>query len=246
MKKFALFFILFFSMFSSVVIQKSSAQANPCYVSPCTDPWNDFTTTHTDGLFTVQYTIHWRNCGGQIECVLDIGAMTNSNFFASGSNYQTDFNGAKAMTEHWALSVLISQLAAHGIIIPDCEPGPGLPFIKFYTARCGMWVKCSFPISNEPETCDACWTGPHPAPVAWGGKAYADIYKWEPCGTICCEKRYEICVGYDPVWGANNYIVKNVTRGPAPGATCSGAGSCQDWRTGNDIPCYDGCQGDGN
>ncbi len=247
MKKFILFFIVFFSIVSSVIVQQSAAQPpTPCYTSPCTEIWHDYTTTHNYAPFTVKYTIHWRNCGGQIECVLDIISMTNANFFASGSNYETDFNGAKAMTEHMALNVLIGQLIAAGIPIPECNPGPGLPFVKFYTARCGVWVKCSFPLSNTPETCDNCWVGPHPSRYVIGGTSYVDVYKWQPCGTICCQKNYNICVGLDPLWGGMNYIITNVTRGPAPGAMCSGAGTCQDWKTGANIPCNDGCQGDGD
>lgn len=246
MKIFIMCLSLFYVILNSLIVEKVVAQEfNPCYNSPCTEPWNEFSSSIDDqGLTQIKYKVHWRICNGQIECVLEIGDMTNIDYFTTGSNHEIDFNAAKALAEFDALFMLIGQLIATGITIPDCPST--IPFIQFYTARCGVWVKCSFPISNEPETCDDCWTGNHPTPYPHGGKSYVDIYKWQPCGTICCKKEFSICKGYSMVSTYNQYIIKDVSRGPAPGATCSEQGTCHDWKTGFEIQCQDGCQGDGN
>lgn len=246
MQKFVLLIVVLYSIFSSLTVERATAQEfNPCYNSPCTEEWHHVSNAFPfHGLLGIKYKIHWRNCGGQIECVFEIEDMTSADYFAIGSNYENDFKEARETAEFLALKLLLNELFSANIPIPDCPAER--PFIKFYTARCGVWVKCSFPISNEPESCDDCWVGEHPEPYSHNGKSYVDIYKWQPCGTICCQKEFKICKGYDANLGYSRLFINDVTRGPAPGASCSEQGTCHDWKTGIEIQCQDGCQSFGN
>lgn len=95
-----------------------------------------------------------------------------------------------------------------------------------------------------------CWDlNPCSEPWTWdnNGTNYIDVWKWQPCGDICCIKTFSLCYGSNPIGGSVNTLrISNVNWSPAPGAVCSEEGNFRRWEDNTVIPCEDGCKGSGN
>lgn len=109
----------------------------------------------------------------------------------------------KAMRElnvyHHSLSSLDEMLSLAFIeamlpSMPNNIPcGSGPVRTKIYTANCGIWVGCKYEVDPESRLCDPGYDGPPYPDNVENGVPKVKVYKWQPCGTTCCERSYEIC-----------------------------------------------------
>ncbi len=167
-----------------------------------------------------QYKIEWDD---------PLTKVLNPEFFNSGSYFELDFSGMKEFIE---LNALWALIQSGQINVPPCSTGSKV-MVTYYTARCGVWVKCSYKVDlSAPVMRDNCYQGPCPSPIPYQGEPYIDVWKWQPCGETCCKKQYELCNEFDPKYNTTVIRIKNVTRQQTPGFQCSEQGNCIDWRTG--------------
>lgn len=214
---------------------------------PCVVPWNctshsfNYTSAGIGLIGTMSYC--WRICNGEVEIKIDWDntSLVDPNFFAHGSYDEIDFDGAR---EYLKSHILGDVIADGSITIPNCVDG-GKTFFNIYTARCGVWVKCSYKVDTEAEIMkDIGYTGNCPLPYNHNGDAYIDVWKWQSCGEVCCKKTYTLC--REGITGFGDIRINDVSTGPAPGEQCTDQGVFKDWKTGIPYPCRDGCSGSGN
>lgn len=247
--------VLVFWLILLVSLSSLNAQQLPndcASTDPCNEPWNEtycewpyYTSQGT--IVSVRTFFFWRWCNGQVQIMIDWSRseVLNGNFFNRGQIFEKDIDGARQFVE---LSILEFALQWGIIWVPNCnDPDPPRVIVTFYTARCGVWVKCSYVVDpNTQVEKDDCYQGDCPSLVQHNGAHYIDVWRWQPCGTTCCKKQYELCKEYDFTYNYDVIRIRNVTRTRAPGFTCSEQGNCHDWRTGQEYQCQDGCEGDGN
>lgn len=81
---------------------------------------------------------------------------------------------------------------------------------KFYSARCGIWVKCSYIIDQNTEVKkDRGYEGSCELADQDG---YIHKWKWQSCGESCCKRTYDICSYISPIHGQ---LEVRVTQYPA-------------------------------
>lgn len=230
---------------------------------PCNEAWQTASINFDDTEFSgfedeiyVQGTYEWRNCimtiGGVPVTVTQIRNInmtcSNSNFFNFHTDFQNTFNGLWEYTE---LEILNNVLWSNINAIPNCDPPPAVPFyyVEFYTADCGVWLRCSYlfpcsnltPISQDTRPGD---TYECPPPINHNGNFEVDVWHWESCGTTCCIKTYSVCLNYDH--NGDMTFNLNISRRQADGSKCTYQGDFRTWDTNTVIDCQDGCQGDQN
>lgn len=213
----------------------------------CLAPWHysnhgfDYSTQGIGLVGNVSY--QWRDCNGVIEIIIDWAntSLIDPDFFAHGSREELDFDGAR---EYLKSHVLADVIRDGNITIPNCIDG-GKTFFNIYTARCGVWVKCSYKVDSQAEIMkDIGYVGDCPLPYDHNGDAYIDVWKWQSCGEVCCKKTYTLC--RDGITGNGTIRIKDVSTVPAPGEQCTEQGVFKDWKTGIPYQCQDGCSGSGN
>ncbi|MFA5512471.1 MAG: hypothetical protein WC313_08465 [Candidatus Kapaibacterium sp.] len=104
--------------------------------------------------------------------------------------------GAAAFQE-WIDLVMIEEVAELSLHYPPANcPGSSQKVI-FYTATCGLWVKCEYSIEETERECDPDWRGEYPDYSA-GGTRKVNLWRWQSCGVTCCRKEYSICRKFAP------------------------------------------------
>ncbi|MFH1049613.1 MAG: hypothetical protein V1779_01640 [bacterium] len=63
---------------------------------------------------------------------------------------------------------------------------------KFYTASCGIWVNCTYDISNTQPVCEQGFDLPLPHYNDGNGDK-VKVWRWQSCGQTCCERVYQVC-----------------------------------------------------
>jgi hypothetical protein len=152
----------------------------------CTDWENSIyqtTTENPDCNLTVYY--HWRNCNGNYQIYVDSLIKTGNCDYLNGQSSASTF-------QDWLNLVLIEEIAnlSGQYAPPDC-PSTSTKAI-FYTASCGLWVKCEYTVDSTSRLCDPDWRGDYPDYSA-GGTRKIRFWKWQSCGITCCKKTYSIC-----------------------------------------------------
>ena len=71
---------------------------------------------------------------------------------------------------------------------PD-SVNPPMIVAQVYKASCGVWVQCTYDIDSIYTKCDSGYTPPYPHYTQY---QELPIFKWQPCGFVCCKKTYEI------------------------------------------------------
>lgn len=142
----------------------------------------------------------WRICDGVYE-------YRYTNFTAQGNCSQmTDFS-----IYHYNISSIMemadmivaeesAQLDGHPgfLALPVCGTGVYRK-AKFYSAACGVWVKCSYIIDQNAEVKkDRGYVGSCSIPDHNG---YIHKWKWQSCGEACCRREYHICTFTSPSSG---------------------------------------------
>lgn len=59
-----------------------------------------------------------------------------------------------------------------------------------YTAACGIWVCCEYQVTPAEPVCETGYNLPLPH---YGTPSKVKVCKWQPCGTVCCRRNYEMC-----------------------------------------------------
>jgi hypothetical protein len=190
----------------------------------CTDWFYGIYNTSTenpDCVLSINY--HYRICDGVYQIYIDSLAKTGNCQFLTGENASS--------FQDWLNLLMIEEISGlytHPII-SEC-PDSSIKVI-FYTATCGLWVKCTFEINEESKVCDEDWRGDIPGYQS-GGKMYYDVWKWQNCGLTCCKKTYSICKHTNTSTGAYTIEIKGMTK--------QKVGDCTN-PDGFTKPCQDGC-----
>lgn len=224
------FFVLVALCISFISAQVLSAQS-PCPPDTgfnCTI-WKTATlsktTVNPQCQITVQY--RWRECNGEYQIYYDnvqrSGNCTNMGELWDNQDYVSSFN-------EWLDIVVIEELVKlpNQPVVADC-PGSFNKAI-FYTASCGLWVKCTYTIDPAKRVCDQDWRGTFPEHQESDGLKL-DYYKWQSCGQACCKKTYSICKSIGTS-GQYEVHINQVTK--------QRIGSCSN-PDGFVSPCQDGC-----
>lgn len=87
-----------------------------------------------------------------------------------------------------------------------------------------------------------------PSPYIYNQHPTIDVWHYESCGDVCCEKTYAICVQHNAVDNIDEIVIKNVDRHKLNGSSCTLNNQFHKWDPPGTvvIPCEDGCQGDGS
>ena len=250
-----LFIIISFNPILTTFVFADCSNADPCpnvTWNPITDEFLDnigYSSTETMDIYA---SWKWKQCPDGSIVIKDISAHAdNQDFWTSFSIYQYNFSGFMEYAELQILNWLYNMGDLGNI--PDCCPPEnncGIQIVKFYTASCGVWVRCSYEFACQPTIHHP--RGPNgdidcPQPWNNNGNTVVDVWQYQPCGDICCEKTYLICKTTSPTPPYDDVIkIANVDRHPYGGQMCSQQGQFFDWFTGQPYNCQDGCAGDGN
>ncbi len=212
---FALIAILFIAVFN-----QSSAQLD-CTTNDGCGTWTTGTTPIIIKLdapecsITIDY--EWRVCNGVYQ-------YNYLSFTASGNCTQMDDFGIY----HYSISTLKEmadmiiaeeyfQMQGH-TIIPLCSSDT-VKKAKFYSAGCGVWVKCSYKVDKDAVVQkDRGYDGNCPTPDQ---ADYIDVWKWQSCGEVCCVREYEVCFTQHPTSGNFNINVNQFPAYTLNGSTCT-------------------------
>jgi len=170
----------------------------------CT-PWSSSmlikNTTDPTCVITVFY--RWRFCDTQYQIYVDsvqrIGDCTYLDENWNNQDYSSSF-------QDW-----INVIVVEDIVDESAQPWvnycPDTTMkALFYTASCGVWVKCTYNVDSTSIVCDQGWIGPYPGYYLHGGSGpmKVDYWQWQSCGLTCCKKVYGLCItsstsqtGYD-------------------------------------------------
>jgi len=194
----------------------------PPTTGDCT-PWSANTTAYPQYASGCQAEVVYkmRDCNGQLEVyvvsVTLLGPCANQN----GQQIEEHvYNGyAEMMVRELMRTLLFGPSLTN---IPDCD-GTDPLVTRFFTASCGLWVKCTYEVvpPNVSEDCDR---GAIPTfytdPVS--GKSYVDYWKWLSCGTTCCKREYKVCMKNEFIidsWVSN--VVVDPVGAPVQMGNCS-------------------------
>lgn len=170
-----------------------------------------------------------RNCNGTIEYVIDsLHANDNAGIMDSVDYLHFNF---KSFFEILMLSIIEDADGILNANTPDCSQDT-IQIAHFYTASCGVWVKCSYKIEDGSRQCDTGYEPPYPDYIN-GANKWVDIYKWQSCGDVCCKRTYSIC--------KQDGDIKITQYQKDTDGDCTGQGTFINWKTGLPIPCQVGC-----
>lgn len=145
------------------------------------------TTNNPQCLITVTY--RFRICDNQYQIYYDDIRRTGNceNLGESWSN--NEFN--QTFMEWLDIVIMedIVGLAGHPSV-PLCPQETQKA--SFYSAGCGLWVKCTYIIDPERRYCEEDWRGEFPD-YSENGEQKIDYWKWQSCGEVCCKKTYGLC-----------------------------------------------------
>lgn len=241
---FKLFLLLGAVVFLSSV--KADAQPADCWdLNPCSEPWTWDNHSFSNQGMAANAVYRTRNCNGNIQLIInwDSTTVADPGFYLSEQYEEHDFEGLR---EALYLHLILDAIQRLNLTIPNCSEDT-LTMTTIYESRCGVWVKCSYEIETDADIRhDTGYTGDCPLPWDNNGTNYIDVWKWQPCGDICCIKTFSLCYGSNPIGGGNTLRISNVNWSPAPGAVCSEEGNFRRWEDNTVIPCEDGCKGSGN
>lgn len=252
------FYLLSLSLYVIIccfVFSESSLKAQLNCNVPCDSatPWlpRNYTVTinRPYGLIDYDLGLHVkarilsRICNGIVEFKYDnVEMLDNSKYLDSILIYEHNYSAFRNLLD---MFIIENYATFNDSIIPYCPNNDSI--IKIYSAICGVWLKCRYKIENGSRMCDDGFIPPYPD-FEFGSEYFVDIWRWHPCGEVCCQKIYTICKKNSSLpdhINDYNYIfsIKNVTTRRLPGATkCT----LQDqFRDGSDtttiINCQDGC-----
>lgn len=152
----------------------------------CTAEWdeNHYTGNMGSGITgTIWY--RKRNCNGIEQIMIDsTKALDNGQFLDSMNRYHYHYSAFSDLADVYLLQHLFNN--------GNTPVNPNTPktIVQLYKASCGIFVGCSYDVDPATADCEMGFTPP--LPVAGTISAPLKIYKWQPCGEVCCKKTYEV------------------------------------------------------
>lgn len=181
------------------------------------------TTTETPSCSLIVH-YRWRNCNGSYQIYIDNVQKTgNCEYLEEGSN-MSNF-------QEWLDLVLIEEIVDLSLQYPPPDCPNSSQKVIFYTATCGLWVKCEYTIDETTRDCQVDWRGEYPD-YAVDGARKINIWKWQSCGVTCCRKEYSICKEQDTSNGSYTIQIKSLIK--------TQIGECTN-PEGFVAPCQHGC-----
>ena len=175
--------------------------------------------------------IHYRirDCNGTSQIIVDSTlALDNGRFLDSVNRYHYKYQ---------ALNDLIDvYLLQHEYNNPSTPVFNGSRYVtQLYKASCGVWLKCSYIVDSTTIDCDQGYDEPYPHNTTLDS---IHIYKWHPCGYVCCKKTFEIERRLTPVTIPGQQFIVNIKNISIHRANKTPA--CTEQHR-YDEPCEDGC-----
>lgn len=228
-----LLFIVLGMYFSLSTLQSQTCPPN----DTCTN-WTSYVDTISLSFFSdISGVVYYRVqvCNGVTRFIIDSSfAIDNGNHLDTFSIYHFNFDTFKDL-----LNIsLMNKIADDSISVPNCGTDT-VKTVQFYTAACGVWVKCSYKVDTNSVVCDHGWNAPKPHYFN-SGDWWVDYWRWHSCGKTCCEKTYKICrtTAAPPFSGTITKITQVTKRATEP---CTLQNQFRDWRTGALVPCGNDC-----
>lgn len=223
--KYFLVFAFVLTMFVFPQVSKAQYSCPPENTPGC-GRWYYSTLMKTletpDCYVTVFY--HWRLCGWEYQIYIDsLLKVGNCEYLGTEDN---------STFQEWLELAMIEEIVGEAGHVPVTDCPTVVLKTLFYTASCGLWVKCEYEVSPATRTCDADWRGEYPDYTAPGGKKKVKIWKFQACGVTCCKKTYSICRTLWPTGLGYDIHIEGMTK--------EKVGDC----TNPDnfvTPCQDGC-----
>jgi hypothetical protein len=182
-----------------------------------------------DCSITITYDVY--DCGG-------FTSIRMTGYTATGSctamtNFSIYHYNISSLEEYLSLALLEYYADIVTGPAPNCPASSQT--VKIYTAQCGIWVGCEYEVNPDPAKiiCDNGYQDPKPHYGSSPTKV--KVYKWQSCGTICCENVYNICRTNSPSSGIVIRTMNKISSGPQGGSTCSGEAAY------SPLTCQNGC-----
>lgn len=188
---------------------------------------------------TLKAFVHYRvqKCNGQIRFIIDSAtAIDHAKYLDTFQIYHHEFNSFKNLLE---VSLMSKVSFYFGSSVPDCNVDTVLN-IQFYTAMCGVWLKCSYKVNTTSVICDSGYNSAPPH-YEMNGEWWVDYYRWHPCGKTCCKKTYKICIGRSDVFNHIRMLkITQLSRNRI--GDCTLKQQFKDWKNPTQtVPCGDDC-----
>lgn len=221
-KSYVLRSTLLFAMLLFGTVNLSAIECPPDEDGENCQPWVTavYTTTTDTPDCTLQITYRYQVCDDKYQIYIeDIQYTGNCNYLAGFTNSDS--------FQDWVDLVLIEEIAnlENLPIVVNCTESSTK--VIFYTASCGIWVKCNYKVDPESRVCDADWRGSYPDEAT--GEVSA--WKYQSCGEACCKKTFLVCKLFDEENGWELHI---------QGLSKQKYGECSN-PDGFVSPCQDGC-----
>lgn len=186
---------------------------------------SNYTTSTDRPECTLKVVYRYRICDGVYQIYIDDMQKTGNCEFMGDQPSSSSF-------QEWVNLLLIEEISGlSGMAsVPTC-PESGKKAI-FYTASCGMWVKCDYIVDPAKRECDKDWRGAYPD-YGSSGVSKVSVWKWQPCGYTCCKKTYTICKSFDEKTGKFFIHIYAISK--------EKVGECSN-PDGLIGPCHDGCE----
>lgn len=172
------------------------AQAPACESTDCTE-WIDVSGGVSMALITynpdcgIAAKAKTRVCNGVREFYLyDIVKLNDgcSGFDEKTVNHHNFSGFNDYVTNAFMSSTYISSYFG---TIPHCSTAARQQVANVYTASCGVWIACEYPVDPQTAECPAVWEGD---PPHFGtNPTKVKVWKWQSCGTTCCKRVFELC-----------------------------------------------------
>ncbi len=192
--------VLILSNYDSLFSQSICPPESGLNCTPWTMGTYQTTTEQPDCLLTVNY--RWRNCNGNYQIYID-------NYTSQGNCEY--LNQSSTSFQDWINLVLIEELMnLEGQGSPANCPDSTTKAI-FYSASCGLWVKCEYTIDSTSRVCDIDWRGDYPD-YSLNGVRKLKIWQWQSCGLTCCKKTYSICKYFNSTSNSYDLYINSVMK----------------------------------
>lgn len=126
-----------------------------------------------------------RVCNGVEHIMIDSAiALDNGRFLDSVNRYNFKYTAFNELADVYLLQHLYRNSTS-------ISANPNLPstIVQLYKASCGVWLSCTYNVNPASRQCDTGYTEPYPITSEL---TPLSIYKFHPCGTVCCKKTYAI------------------------------------------------------
>jgi hypothetical protein len=144
-------------------------------------------------------TYRYRICNGVLEIdVLTVTTIDNAGNLRTFSIEHYEFASLRSAVELGVMTDHEEQIGIPGLPAKDIDPNTiytctdTVSYVTFFTASCGIFVKCIYERTSASRVCDNGYDPPYPE-IVQNGIPKVVYQKWQKCGYNCCKKQYKIC-----------------------------------------------------